>query len=85
MDEVFESEIELFPNPTKDIVEIRLPESIEGEVQLEVYSANGRLVLSETSNASTNHTLDISEQPAGLYLVRIRSEKILIMKKLSKQ
>ena len=85
LNEALESEIELFPNPTKGIVEIRLSESMKGEVQFEVYSANGRLVLSETTNANAIHTLDISKQPTGLYMIKIGINEFVAVKMLNKE
>ncbi|MCG8326966.1 MAG: T9SS type A sorting domain-containing protein [Chitinophagales bacterium] len=59
----------VFPNPFSEQINITLLDS-EGESQVTVYDLNGRLI-TKTVMHSQSHTIDTSELPQGLYLIRI--------------
>lgn len=62
-------QLNAYPNPAKDRVQISLERNTGGNVGIELLDAAGRLVLSTT--ATTNrHDLDVSGLPAGLYQLR---------------
>ena len=76
--------IEIFPNPARDILNIR--GSISNETKLDVFDMTGRLVLSETLQATTNpdniSTLDISSLNEGVYTLYIHTLTGIINKRL---
>ncbi|TCO09748.1 chitobiase/beta-hexosaminidase C-terminal domain-containing protein [Natronoflexus pectinivorans] len=57
----------LTPNPTKDVLTIHSPDVISS---IKLYNITGSLVRSETANSS-NHNINISDLPSGIYLVKI--------------
>ena len=64
----------IYPNPTKGELTVKLqglPE--EKTAILMLYSASGSLVLQRTRVRDMEH-LDISNQPAGIYVLKIMSE-----------
>jgi hypothetical protein len=70
--EVVES-LNIFPNPTSDIVNFQLSLNEETEVKLDIYAVDGKLVQSFTSNNAKvqQYNADLSDYPAGLYMARI--------------
>lgn len=71
-------QINVYPNPAKDLLFIDLPEQIKLEV-IELYSLNGKLVkrFNELERA-----LIISEINTGFYFLRLRTENEVITKKV---
>ena len=68
--------IQLYPNPTNDILNVELSLNTEDRIQLEVYSMTGQLVKSIDLGMITelNTTLDLSDLNSGIYHVRILGE-----------
>ena len=58
--------IDLYPNPAKDIIRI---EGLEGEHEISIYNAIGMKV--KTATLQGDAEINISELPAGLYLVNM--------------
>lgn len=77
IDEYTTGEIQLYPNPTQGV--ITLPLGMERQ-SVAVYNAQGQLVLQKTAE----RTLDLSEQPAGIYFVVLslsnKTQRYKIMK-----
>lgn len=72
--------ISVYPNPTKGIVKISVDEKYSDFI-LEVYSANGQLV--KKMNSSTNYTiLDLSAYSKGVYFLNIRTKNGMIRKRV---
>lgn len=78
-------EIQLFPNPTNGKVVVQFPKNIQGNVFLEIYAISGKLIFSEKINDKISHQIDISEAANGFYLLQIRTDRGLAVKKLTKQ
>jgi hypothetical protein len=69
--------INLFPNPTQGNATITA-DDVQGEVLINIYNTTGQLVYSantETKGRLT-HTLDLNNQPAGTYVVKITGANI---------
>ena len=82
-----ESEMLIYPNPTNGQLQIDLtfPNSEKG--QLEISGVDGKVIYTQQLDAKDQHhiSVDISDSPAGIYLVRFVSEKNTIIKKVLKQ
>lgn len=61
--------IDLYPNPAKDIIRI---EGLEGEHEISIYNAIGMKV--KTATLQGDAEINISELPAGLYLVNMGNQ-----------
>ncbi|MCB0638168.1 MAG: T9SS type A sorting domain-containing protein, partial [Lewinella sp.] len=74
--DVTASQLQVFPNPTKGLVTVNLGAFAEQPATLDVMDLNGRLVLRRTLGVidHTTEQLDLSGQPAGVYLLRLRTE-----------
>jgi len=68
--------VDLYPNPARDRVRVRVTGGQPDEVQVSVFDLAGRLRLAEAPATmlpgSHEITLDVSSLPAGLYLCEVR-------------
>lgn len=78
-DEILENEITIFPNPAKSQLHIRAT-SVE-IARVEIYSILGTLVKKVSSNKAP---INIEEISSGLYLVKIYTEKGIVIKRFLK-
>ncbi len=78
-----DSDLNLFPNPTIGQVTIKL-ESTEKVIKIKVYKANGELVKNIDMINSNEISIDMSDQPKGLYffntIIKNRSKNIKLVK-----
>jgi len=80
-------QLEVFPNPTTGVISLALQQLQTEEVRIEIYDAVGhRLLLDTFSGNQLNKQLDLSNQPAGLYWIkvsvgeRIASRRIVVQR-----
>ncbi len=75
-------EINIYPNPAQNTVNIELPEA--GNYRIQVYSIDGRLFMSQQVIYDDELELNTSDWQQGLYLMNINDEKsaMFIRKKL---
>jgi hypothetical protein len=66
--------IKVYPNPTKDIVNVELQGSGFANVAcITVYSMNGSKLLQETFNGESKFQFSLSGKPVGIYMVQVQS------------
>jgi hypothetical protein len=75
-------DFKLYPNPTKDIVTIELSQF--SNTKLEVYDINGRVLLNQNLNTTSNQ-INIQSFPVGIYLFKITSQEGTAVSKVIKQ
>ncbi len=71
VDVVFTPSLQIFPNPANSTVTLQLSDPQDEIRQITVANMQGQVMLSQTVNATTPYTLDISALPAGIYAVRV--------------
>lgn len=64
--------IDVFPNPVHDRCSIQFLGNSQGTVSLQLFDMAGKLVRSETTEASTVEWNDMSQLPRGTYLLQVR-------------
>jgi len=64
--------LSVVPNPNAGVFQLKLPLSVEQQADISIFDAAGRRVLQQRG-MSTNQSIELREQPAGLYLVRVRT------------
>lgn len=74
-----DDQIQLYPNPTQTEVTVMFP--VEEKGQLSVYTTDGQLLLQKRT-ISAYTTLDCSQWPAALYVLRWESEGQVLVQKL---
>ena len=83
------STVKVYPNPATSAVTISFTSQLPGLVTITLNSIMGNALHSETRNAGTGvftESFDISEYPAGIYLLQIQTEKSgVITKKVVKR
>lgn len=63
------AELDLFPNPVRDMVKIKSSEAING---ITLYDMTGKLIKDISGLNATDYTVNTADMPAGVYLVRTR-------------
>jgi hypothetical protein len=63
-------QITIYPNPSKDLLSISIPEGIETQ-HLEIFSMQGTLVKRFDLNGQNTQNLDVSSINAGVYTYKI--------------
>ncbi|MET3881979.1 cellulose binding domain-containing protein [Niastella sp. OAS944] len=74
--------IVLFPNPTKDQLNIQVSSVVPGAL-VQVYSLNGNLLLSRSITASTQ-TISLQSLATGIYEVQVRNGNTVTTKRIIK-
>ena len=74
------SNVTVYPNPTKDILNINIPEAI-GTSKLILYDIQGRVVM-ETITQNTNEVMNIGNLQSGVYMLSIENEINKTVKKV---
>lgn len=69
-----QSDLVVYPNPASTLVHFKLPAVEEDGVNLQLYDHTGRLIKSVTA-FEADFTLDVSDVPNGLYLVKIGADE----------
>ncbi len=65
--------VSVYPNPSRDEFRIRLNEKLEGSYS--IYDLTGRQIVKEAAFNTDVLTLNLVNQKAGLYLVRLEWEE----------
>jgi PKD repeat protein len=72
----------LFPNPTEDAMQMQIESWQQGQYELEMRDATGRIVWTmSTMFSAGEHRLTIPQQPSGLYMISLKGEKETIVKR----
>jgi PKD repeat protein len=80
---IAESSVNVYPNPTSGFVTIKLTDNSMSIENIEVYDALGRKINKQYSYSAYNeYTLDLSEYPEGMYIIRVNDGKHIVNKKL---
>ena len=84
-DEINQSNIRIYPNPTKGILKVEITRMDEtNTIHIQLYDMSGRIIVNEP-NAAPFTDLNISDQPAGTYILKILSDNRTTRWKIIKQ
>jgi hypothetical protein len=72
----------LWPNPAKNIITITGSLSPQKELNVTIFDLKGEQMLTETFNNKNKVEMNISSLPKGAYLVKIRADEGMEVKKL---
>jgi hypothetical protein len=76
--------ISVYPNPFGDFLTVKMKGGNTAELQIRIFSLDGRLVLEHTYTEISSCTLVTSALPAGVYIAEIRTKENTITQKLLK-
>lgn len=80
-----QEQFNLLPNPARDKVKVSFTNYSESEFSIEIISVLGELVLTESFSSNENivsKTINTSQIQKGAYIIRMKSEKRMITKRL---
>lgn len=77
--------VNIFPNPTNGSWNVSISGSMSDELEIKLYSADGRLVLTQALHGASVNTIDASVFPTGMYFYRIVGGNNAYAGTLSKQ
>jgi hypothetical protein len=80
MPEVLASNILLFPNPNDGKFAITTANKRNIDLTAEVFSVTGKLVATYTCEGQNRYTFDLSTQPKGSYILKIRTREGIFSK-----
>jgi hypothetical protein len=76
--------LEVYPNPTSDIIYINSLEELSSPAEIEVYSLSGQLIRTYSTSLLQRFEINLSQLATGSYLLSIRTggqeESLLIQK-----
>lgn len=73
----------LYPNPATNIVNLKFNQSLDNEIEINVFSIQGKLVINTTKQLQNKSSqLDISSLKSGLYFLKISDGEHTSTKKL---
>ncbi|WP_051907741.1 alkaline phosphatase PhoX [Flavimarina sp. Hel_I_48] len=79
------TKLNIYPNPSTGNYTLEL-ENRNAEVEIQVFTADGRRVVTQKTNNIKRYTLNLFSQPAGIYLVEIkRGNELIGRRKLIKK
>ena len=80
-DEILTNEISIFPNPTTGIINLTINES---PVNITIFDITGKIVKHLTLNSNYS-TIDISNQPNGIYIIEVSNDEFIKTQKIIKK
>ena len=78
--------VELFPNPTDELLNLAISSQNSVNAQISLLSIEGKMFFTQsirTQLQTQTFGLNVSELPGGMYLVRIQTDSEVIVKKVS--
>jgi hypothetical protein len=77
--------IRLYPNPTTGVFTVEMENSISGEIVIGVITEQGKEIRNIKSEKTTDHfitEIDLSDEPKGVYFIKLRIDNYLETKKV---
>ena len=86
IDEVNETTVNVHPNPTNDIINVSI-ENLTADVQITLYNSVGQAVYTQTEAVENglSTVIDLGDLSSGAYILQIRSEEGLWIKRVIKR
>ena len=66
--------ITVFPNPTADIVQVQFAKASEKNL-MELFSSEGKLIFSQSENATSSSQIDMTKYASGTYLLKVTASE----------
>jgi uncharacterized delta-60 repeat protein len=78
----------VFPNPTRDLLQVQLPDGMNGTVALQVFDLNGQLVKFTnlaSDGSALNTTVDVSTLVSGVYILKAQAGNVTLTSRFIKK
>ena len=76
-----EEDISIYPNPVRDYLKVKIPDSEESLVVYEIKSVTGKLIISNTLDGA----IDVSNLSSGYYIITIKTDNQQYIQKFVRQ
>ena len=76
------AEINIYPNPASDLLNIRIPEVESEDAEVHLYNAEGKELVRKVITDSGLHSFSIEHLPRGVYYLRINQGTQLITRQV---
>jgi hypothetical protein len=70
INEINDASVSVYPNPTKELIHVKLDASLVEKATIELYDAIGKLVIAERITNTTT-TLNLANYAKGMYTIRV--------------
>jgi hypothetical protein len=80
--EIFASNLLIYPNPTRDILNIQW-DFMNENTYLSLFDNTGKLITTQKLNNQTLHILNLSGYQNGVYQLRLSNENAVIVKAIA--
>lgn len=78
--------LEVFPNPAKQLIQVRFSKKLEQQVLVEVYNLQGKkIITTEIASGEEQQILQLESLPSGTYILRITHNRQFNSYKIIKQ
>ena len=86
VDEISATEINIHPNPTNDIVNVSI-ENLNANVQITIYNSVGQAVYTQNESVDNGFStvINLGDLSNGTYILQVRSEEGIWMKRIIKR
>ncbi|PHI19296.1 hypothetical protein CEQ90_13875 [Lewinellaceae bacterium SD302] len=74
--------VSVIPNPATATTELRLANKVAGLTEISILNAQGQTMYANQSNTVDQFKFNVSEWPAGIYLIRIQQGETITSRKL---
>jgi uncharacterized delta-60 repeat protein len=79
--------LQVFPNPVKDLLQVQIPNGLNGTIGIQVLDMNGRVIrrnnLASDGNA-LNTTIDVSSLGTGVYVLKVQAGTTTLISRFTK-
>lgn len=80
------NKVTVFPNPTRDLLNVQFLENPKGSVNASIFNAQGQEVLRQSfNNAAPLLQINVNNLPSGIYFLALRTADGLVTKKVTIQ
>jgi len=81
--EIYSTGLQMYPNPSKGIVQIDLSTITKNLDEIRVYAISGQLIIQEAlKNQPAVFKINLSDQPKGMYRVELINENSIYTEKI---
>jgi len=84
-DEIFESRLEVFPNPASDLLYVKVDNEYRTELHIGLYNIKGDLIFKENKKlvqGVNQYVYDVDNFTEGIYILKLRTEKGIVSKRI---
>ncbi|MBL4586921.1 MAG: VCBS repeat-containing protein [Flavobacteriales bacterium] len=79
------SAVQIYPNPVSDVLNIQIPTTIEGTVEVRLMDVAGNLLIDSGSISKGTFRMDVSELAKGIYLLQLNADNGTLVRRVSVQ